>query len=205
MKVERFLTPCADPLREKKNLSGLKFYGYTQTIKIEGKGCCAEPWSLLQVVPEGRIYIPMYNPTADVDYYEPAAPFETVGEKNVTLVATGKNRYKVGYKAADVTGRIGYFCSWDSQSCLIIRNFPNDPSGRYEEEPPLIPGEKGFSIHIYNDSGEISGFAELECSMPAVGSEGQRSEAIDRIDTWIIKGNAEEIAAAAEILVGGKT
>ena len=55
--------------------------------------------------------------------------------------------------SAAITGRLAYACKWNGRACLLVRSFPNEPSGFYEEEPPLQPGGRGFSVHVYNDGG----------------------------------------------------
>ena len=204
--VRKTLSKCENPLRclpkERELMDGVDFGGFAQTIEVKGAGTCIEPWSLLQVVPGGKIYIPMYAGEAGTDYYEPAAPFENVKDHYVVLDATGCNRYKVGYHAAAITGRLAYACKWNGRSCLLVRSFPNEPSGFYEEEPPLQPGVRGFSVHVYNDGGPDHGFAEIECSLPAVLGEYGRSSCMDTIATWIYVGKEENLKRIGKILLG---
>ena len=204
--VRKSISPCEDPLRNlpdgQELRKGVDFGGFHQTVSVSGQGTCVEPWSLLQVMPGGKIYIPMYTPEAGTDYYEPAAAFETVQEHCAVLEATGCNRYKVGYHAAAVTGRLGYTCRWNGRYCLLIRSFPNDPSGLYEEEPPLRPGVKGFSVHVYNDGGPENGFAEIECSLPALFGSGGRTCAADTISTWIYTGEKNQLQQIGNRLLG---
>ena len=205
VQVSRRFAACHNPLRDMGQaemlMEGVTFAGYQQEVCLRGQGTCVEGWSLLQVKAGGRIYIPMYAPSRGVDYYEPARPFEQLLERGVCLEATGENRYKVGYKAAVVTGRIAYSCMWNGRPCLLIRNFPNDPAGIYEEEPPLLPGEKGFSVHVYNDNGNPPSFAEVECSLPAILG-GQREESRDVISTWIFTGKKERLEKIGKQLLG---
>lgn len=204
--VSRDIAAAENPLRELKEYGNLmenvSFCGYRQRICLEGEGEAVEAWNLLQVNAGGNVYIPMYRPEAGADYYEPAAGYEKVLEKGVLLRATGRDRYKTGYRAASVTGRIGYACEWEGTPCLLIRNFPNDPAGLYEEEPPLKPGVHGFSVHVYNDGGNSGGFAEIECTLPAVLGSSGRAKSDDIISTWIFAGDIEPLGQIARILLG---
>lgn len=204
--VRKTVQKCDNPLRRSPKaeelMQGVVFGGFSQIVEVSGHGGCVEPWSLLQVTPGGTIYIPMYTPEAGADYYEPAAPFETVKDHSVELCATGCNRYKVGYRATSVTGRLGYACRWNGDCCLLVRNFPNQPEGIYEEEPPQQPGVHGFSVHVYNDGGPENGFAEIECTLPAVLGERGRECSRDTISTWIYVGQEERLTQIGKILLG---
>lgn len=205
LKIERYILACPNPLRELEQyewiMHGVSFSGYQQILDLEGEGASIEGWNLLQVNPGGNVYIPMYQPCRGVDYYEPACKYEMLLENAVMLKATGNNRYKVGYKSASTVGRIAYACRWNDQDCLIVRNFPNDPSGFYGEEPPHLFGEKGFSIHVYNDNGNPPSFTELECSIPSILG-GRRKRSSDVISTWVFTGKRQQLRMIGKILLG---
>ena len=121
-----------------------------------------ESWDLLQIRPKGTLFIPMYEPLRGTDHYEPAGDHETVAENGICLRITGDSRYKIAYRSAVLTGRFGYMADSDTDSSvLIIICYPNDPSAMYSEEPPLIEGDTGYSIHVYNDDGKSGGFAMI--------------------------------------------
>lgn len=206
LNMSRSIEASGNPLRELKDydrlMENVKFCGYRQRICLDGEGEAVEGWNLLQVYGGGNIYIPMYQAEAGTDYYEPAGEYERFLDNGILLKATGRNRYKVGYKAALVTGRLGYSCKWDEDPCLLIRSFPNDPSGVYEEEPPLMPGIHGFSVHVYNDDGNSGGFSEIECTLPAILGNSGRNSSDDIISTWIFTGAAEALQRIAKVMLG---
>lgn len=206
LNVSRSITASENPLRELKDydklMENVRFCGYRQRICLNGMGEAAEGWNLLQVRAGGNIYIPMYQAEAGVNYYEPVGEYERFLDNGVLLKATGRNRYKVGYRAALVTGRLGYACEWDGIPCLLIRSFPNDPSGIYEEEPPLMPGTQGFSVHVYNDDGNSGGFSEIECTLPAISGCSGRESSDDIISTWIFTGDSGALQRIAGIMLG---
>ncbi len=204
--IRRFLFAAPNPLRSCGDFDALMedvdFCGYLQRVCIQGTGKEAEGWSLLQVKPGGTVYIPMYYPIRGIDYYEPAAEFEKLENWGVRLRATGRNRYKAGYPAAYVTGRLGYSCLWNKEPCLLIRNFPSEPSAFYEEEPPALPGINGFGVHVYNDGNTSNGFSELECNLPGISGKTGREKSDDMIATWIFTGEPDRLERIAGRLLG---
>lgn len=205
--MEKEAGAAADPLRELTSdpdlTHGLSYCGFCQRIRFSGSGSSVEPWSLLQVKPGGTILIGMTSPACGVDYYEPAAAFEQVFPWGAALKSTGSDRYKVAYKAAQVTGRLGYLCRWNGEDCLLIRSFNCCPSGEYREEPPQSPGVHGFAVHVYNDgNGGSEGFSEIECSLPAVFGSTGRSSCDETIWTWIYRGSRVKLDTVGKILLG---
>lgn len=205
--VKRKIRPAENPLRclpgAKALMEGVQYAGYDHLLHLAGSGpASAECWNLLQVVPEGQVYIPMYAPCRGVDYYEPAGELEQLRPGGVLLAATGSRRYKVGYRAACVTGRLGYATHWAGQCCLVVRNFFNSPSASYREEPPAAPGVNGFSVHVYNDDGASGGFAELECNLPGIAGATGYSASMDRVSTWIFLGAAHRLRPIAAAVLG---
>lgn len=205
--LKRKIQPAANPLRclpgSDQLLDGVQYTGYEQLLHLSGDGAAsAECWDLLQVQPNGQVYIPMYVPHPGVNYYEPVADLEHLTPGGVWLSATGDRRYKVGYRAACVTGRLGYATRWNEQCCLLVRNFFNSPSASYREEPPLAPGVNGFSVHVYNDDGASGGFAELECNLPGVAGDTGYHSSMDRVSTWIYIGPHQKLQSIASTLLG---
>lgn len=206
LNVSRSITASENPLRELKDydrlMENVRFCGYRQRICLNSEGEAVEGWNLLQVHGGGNIYIPMYQVETGTNYYEPAGEYERCLDNGILLKATGCNRYKVGYRAALVTGRLGYVCEWDKAPCLLIRSFPNDPSGIYEEEPPHMPGIHGFSVHVYNDDGNSGGFSEIECTLPAISGNSGRDSSDDIISTWIFTGDSKALRHIGRVMLG---
>ena len=128
----------------------------------------SQSWNVAPVWPGGRIIVPS-SPAVEVsDYFEPMDDQHLSRHGHyIALQITGDRRYKVGVKAAQTFGRLGYFHSReDGSAYLIVRNYFNNPSSPYVEEPPQTPGGAGDSIHIYNDGGLFGGFGELGVPWP---------------------------------------
>mgnify|MGYP004443938549 CR=1 FL=1 len=203
LKAEDPLRKLADHADYRKDVT---YCGFEQILDLSCSGegdIYAETWDLLQIRPKGTLFIPMYQPLRGTDHYEPAGDHEALTDRGVTLRITGDSRYKIAYKAAHLTGRFGYLADSDTEdSCLIIINYPNNPSAMYSEEPPLIEGDTGYSIHIYNDDGNAGGFAEMECNLQTIGNPTGIRRSIDRLTKWIYAGKKESLRKMAKALLG---
>jgi hypothetical protein len=129
-----------------------------------------------------------------------------VVNNHLRLRITGKRQYKVGYKAASMTGRMGYWNTLpNGREYILVRQFFNNPSSFYAEEPPDKPGETGHSVHVYNDGGQFGGensFGELECSGQTIGGRTGRQASTDNFLMWAYTGSPEAIRRIARILIG---
>jgi len=209
--LRRLIRPAADPLRKLESFEALArdvvFAGYEQVITLKEanrSGLVAETWSLLQLNPGGILLIPASPKVAYSDYYEPIdEALQTIHGDHVRLRITGDRRYKVGYKAAHVFGRLGYFNHLgDGRAYLAVRNFFNNPSVPYAEEPAASPGRQGHSIHVYNDGGAFGGFGELEVNGQTIGGETGNSQITDHLLLWLYVGSAEQVKEIALHLLG---
>ena len=206
----RMIHRAENPLRRLPSyealMEGLSYCGIEEVISLAGTSAedvLAESWDLLQIRPKGTLFIPMYEPMRGTDHYEPAGDHESVVENGIVLRITGDARYKIAYRSAVLTGRFGYLADTDTDaSVLIIICYPNNPSAAYSEEPPLIEGDTGYSIHIYNDDGNSGGFAEMECNMPTIGRPTGIGRSEDRLTKWMFTGRTEKLKKVARTLLG---
>ena len=208
--LHRMIHRAENPLRRMPGydqwMEGLSYCGIEEVIDLKvssGQEIYAESWDLLQIRPKGTLFIPMYQPHRGTDHYEPAADHETVVQNGVCLRITGDSRYKIAYRSAVLTGRFGYLADSDTDSSvLIIICYPNNPSAMYSEEPPLIEGDTGYSIHVYNDDGNSGGFAEMECNLLTIGNPTGIDHATDRLTKWIFTGRKDRLRSVAQLLLG---
>lgn len=211
--IERYIHPAADPLTNTRDytklLDGVTYAGYEQIVTLrEAKhdDIMSQSWNVAPVWPGGRIIIPS-SPGVEVsDYFEPIDD-QHLGRHGhyIALQVTGDRRYKVGIKAAHTFGRLGYFHPGaGSAAYLLVRNYFNNPSSPYVEEPPQTPGGSGDSIHIYNDGGLFGGFGELECQGQAIGGYTGRSASTDQQLLWVYWGPADKVARIGTQLLGAE-
>jgi len=210
--VHRRIQPVANPLHQfeerDKLMQGVSYAGYEQQITVraqsdEGASCSA--WLLLQLSPPGTVYIPTTGEPSYVDYFEPvdeAACRST--QFGLTLRLTGRRRYKIGVASVSSTGRLAFLSEprgKAGESFLVIRNYFNDPSSTYQEEPPALKGTAGHSAFVYNDDGDGGGFGELECVGLPVGGH-HPEERTETFQAWTFRGRAESLRRIARCMVG---
>ena len=205
--IRRVQNPLRNTDRFAEIMDGMTFAGYEQVLTLcEDKvdGILSEVWNLIQLNPGGVLHIPASPRVEYTDYFEPVdAAHQTIAADHVRLRLTGAQRYKVGYKAAHLTGRLAYFNRLDAdRSYLLVRNFFNNPSAGYAEEPPAQPGRRGHSVHVYNDGGGFGGFGELECMGQTIGGTTGRTASTDQMVLWLYVGNPAKLREIALHLLG---
>jgi hypothetical protein len=208
--VERCVRPADDPLRNltayRELTHGVVFAGYEQTVTLteaEPDGISCQSWGLIQLRPRGTVLVPA-SPQAELtEYLEPSGSSVESRHDHVRVHVTGDRRFKVGIKAAHLFGRLAFLSHLeDGWACLIVRSFFNNPSAPYVEEPPQNPGRWGDSVHIYNDSGALGGFGELECFGQAIGGDTGRTSSSDPMVLWLYVGPEERIEDISLHLLG---
>jgi hypothetical protein len=218
--VERSISPSPNPLASLRSfnglMSGVEYAGYMHRIRFSllpgsDVGACAEAWALCQLVPDGTIIVPCADGVEYEDYFEKAdAACMTIGGGAVRFTLTGKRRYKVGLRSAHLFGRAGYLrtaglglsnADGSGMADLFVRNYPNDPSSEYIEEPDFLPSCRGLSFHVYNDGGVFGGFGELECNGRTIGGKAGR-ESTDDFSFWYFRGPTDSIRGISKALLG---
>lgn len=211
--VRRAVRPIANPLHtDAALLRGVLYAGYEQTAmlaELNDTPILSEIWNLVQVNAGGQLLIPCAPEIRASDYCgDVPDEARAVGFGDVPhlrLPITGQRQYKVGYKAACMSGRMGYHHTLpDGRDYLLVRSFFNNPSSIYAEEPPDKQGETGHSVHVYNDGGQFStggvGFGEMECSGQTIGAG--RASSTDTFLLWAYVGAPDAIRRIAHFLLG---
>jgi hypothetical protein len=213
LQIERLIRPIEDPLRFLDDypglLDGITFAGYEQVVTLSESSLDdikSESWNLVQLNPGGQLFIPASPHVKATDYFEPIdATFQSIQPNHLSLKITGDRRYKVGYKAVHLFGRLAYFNRLENGlAYLIVRSFFNNPAVPYAEEPPGEPGQRGHSVHVYNDDGQLGGFGELECNGQTIGGETGWSASTDHFGLWLYVGPPEQIKNLVPHLLGIK-
>jgi len=201
---------AANPLRQLQDFDArfgrTTFAGYVSTVVLSQSSTdiiLSESWNLNQVLPGGIALIPTTTTPEVTDYYEPVGDNLSSVSGGVAVKLSGDRRFKIGVKAAQNFGRLGYVRR-DVAGALVltIRSFPNDPSAEYTEEPDFAPGVNGDSIHLYNDDGGLGGFAELEARGRTVGQAAGQTASSDRFTTWCYQGTSVDLNKVAHQLLG---
>ncbi|KPG80240.1 hypothetical protein [Frigoribacterium sp. RIT-PI-h] len=211
--------PAAHPLRHLRGASAagpdgtplvdaVEYGGYVTEVRlgITSDGAHeAESWMLDQVRAGGTAFVAAVPDTQVTDYYEPVGDLLAEVPGGVAVSLTGADRFKIGFAAPHVTGRLGYVRAvgdpTDDRAVLFVRGSHSDPSAEYSEEPDPSPGVRGDSLHLYDDDGGLGGFAEIEARGTPV--LGPRPEAVtDRFGSWWFRGRTDDVARVAQHLLG---
>jgi hypothetical protein len=209
--LERLIRRVEDPLRHLADhtrlMAGVRFAGYEQMVSLseaQHDHIMSETWSVVQLNPGGVLLIPASPRLEYSDYFDPIdEEHQTLHPDHARIKISGRRRFKVGYKAAHVFGRLAYFNHLDGgRAYLIVRNFFNNPSAPYIDEPPDRPGCHGHSIHVYNDDGSFGGFGELECNGQTIGGHTGRSSSNDQMVLWFYVGPSEAVTRLVPHLLG---
>lgn len=130
-------------------------------------------WSLLQIKPAGTTLVPLKEgadtKTAYREYFNPLGDRLVVANNIISIKIDGKYRLKIGVRP-EAAGRGLAFLRDDGngQGVLFVKLFPIDPDGIYVDKPWGKPSDYGDVIELYNDDGNMGGFAEIECHGPAL-------------------------------------
>ncbi|MDQ1136256.1 hypothetical protein QE410_001055 [Microbacterium sp. SORGH_AS 1204] len=158
----------------------------------------AEAWTLLQVRAGGTALIAGAAAQTVTDYYEPVGALLGPRPGGSAVTITGADRFKIGFAAAHVSGRMAYLRELDDdRAVLVVRCSAVWPGFAYSEEPDFLPGHRGDALHIYNDDGGLGGFAELEARGTPVAAvrcaDGTDRPVTDRVLTWWFRGPSATI------------
>ncbi|KQO47693.1 MULTISPECIES: hypothetical protein [unclassified Frigoribacterium] len=211
--------PAPHPLRHLRGASAagpdgtplvnaVEYGGYVTEVRlgISSDGAHeAESWMLDQVRAGGTAFVAAVPDAQVTDYYEPVGDLLAEVPGGVAVSLTGADRFKIGFAAPHVTGRLGYVRAVgdpaDDRAVLFVRGSHSDPSAEYSEEPDQSPGLRGDSLHLYDDDGGLGGFAEIEARGTPV--LGPRPEPVtDRFGSWWFRGRTDDVARVAQHLLG---
>jgi len=206
------IRPAAHPLRHLRGAETVSpdvdYGGYTTEVRLALESDAAheaESWVLNQVR-GGGVALVAGSPGLQVtDYYEPVGALLRPVVGGVAVGLTGADRFKIGFAAPHVTGRIGHLSrvdgDVDGDVVLFVRSSPVDASAEYSEEPDPSPGVRGDALHLYDDDGGLGGFAEIEARGTPV--LGPRPEPVtDRFTSWWFRGPVADVARIAQHLLG---
>ncbi|MBL8153806.1 MAG: hypothetical protein JNM70_06445 [Anaerolineae bacterium] len=205
-------TVVPNPLRQTRQgaalMEGVAYAGYSRSVSLSlpqpGSILC-EAWCLIQLNPGGTLTIPVTSESAEATTYfgDPAPDSQAVVDGALRIHLTGQRQYKLGYKAAYITGRMGYLNHLpDGRGFFLIRNFFNNPSSVYAEEPDNQPGANGHSVHVYNDGGQYGSNGEMECNGRTIGGETGRSHTQDDFIMWVYVGAVDALKQIGRVLLG---
>lgn len=210
--VTRDVQPAEDPLRTLPNYLALSKsvthcglrQRVTLTVKDRDANVYLEPWVLTQVKPKGKLLVPCIGEADFVDYYEPIpTPMYQKRGTALDIQVTGDHRFKLGFRSAQTMGRAGYIGQLSSgKSYLFIRFYGNNPSNTYCGDPFDRPGFYGCSMYLYNDTGDMGGFAEFENVGTTVSGDTELCTTSDDMAYHLYFGELKALQSISLALLG---
>ena len=199
------------PLSSSELPDGIKFVGYKKihSLKNLSQNVIGEDipfvglWSLIQLNPPGTIIVPMKPSKKDKKGYRGYDPnFEPLLPERISLLDNvlsvkidGKRREKIGISPESAKGCIAYLWKKDEdEGVLFIKKFNVEPGGIYLDGPWGVKRENGDAIQMYNDDGNMGGFAEIECHGPAKILKPEEVES-HTIEIFIFTGQIDNLKA----------
>ena len=83
---------------------------------------------------------------------------------------------------------------------LFVKKFPVDPDGIYVDKPWGKESNYGDAIELYNDNGDMGGFAEIECHGPAEKLANRDTQS-HSIQLLIFRGPLDELKKIGSALL----
>lgn len=202
--LHRSVAVCAPPV----DVSGISYVGYSLSSQLtidepDRPDAAYGLWQLMQIPPGGRVYIAVHRPPEVVDYFGTGvAGHIQVERDHVIFPVTGTAQHKLGLRAADAVGLMGYCrSSRNGVATLIVRQAAVFPGACYADYPGNDRARRDIGLQFYNDSGAIGGFGEMEYHSVAATSD-VFFETRDVSRTWGFAGPADRIADIGQTLLG---
>lgn len=184
---------------------GVEFAGYDVEVRLtaDSPQVPVEAWNIAQVQTPGVAVVLGTPPMEVTDYYEPVDVALRRTAVGARVALDGRARFKIGFRVPHVLGRVGFLRAVDDRtSSLLVRQVGLYPSEAYADEPATSVGVNGDAIHVYNDDGDLGGFAELHARGRPLGATSSRHESVDHFMTWLYVGPHAAIDRIALHLLG---
>ncbi len=163
-------------------------------------------WSLLQINPSGTILVPLKDgsdpKTAYREYFNPLGDRLVVRNNIISVKIDGRYRSKIGVRPEAAGKGIAFLRDdGNNRGGLFVKLFPVDPNGVYVDKPWGTQSDYGDAIELYNDDGNMGGFAEIECHGPAKKlAKGDVQS--HTLELHIFRGSLPELKAICSALFG---
>ncbi len=177
------------------------------------EGAVAGAWDILQIPPTGTLICPTTRPLRIGDgggvrsYYDPFGDRHVQADGNrVRFLIDLQRRIKMGIRAEDTTGRMGYYRAGErGESTLIIRIFPTLPGEPYVDIPRSADAQTrtgGDCLQAYGDDLTFGRFGEMEYHDPALVVGRGPTTRSGTCVTHVLAGPDDAVRAAGERLLG---
>ncbi len=203
-RLTRVLRSCESPI----DAAGLQYCGYESVSELEVMKPEPSPdrygiWQLAQLPAGGRVVVPVRGEPPMVDYFRTGvAGYCRLRDGWIEFPVTGRAQHKLGLRAADAIGRMGYLRPIDAgHATLVVRHTTIAATAHYADYPGHERDRRDVAVQLYNDGGDFGGFGEMEHHSPATAADAH-STTRDASRTWCYAGPAGRIRQAAAELLG---
>lgn len=211
MEITKSVGIAHNPLRYEplwKELEDVQYAGYSQhttlqLLQITGNGSLQVGlWDLLQLPHGGELLVATYCHASTKTYFGKVEPDDlVVNDHLVRYRMRAMGEHKLGFRAVDTTGRVGYLYSTGDQVVLVVRNFAVNPSGEYVDVPWTEEESRGYSTQTCNVNSALGKFSEIEYHVPAIGTGTGSVRSEDVSQVWAFRGTSDKIHRIAKILL----
>jgi hypothetical protein len=205
LEISKWVEPTADPLGIPEGVS-TEFAGYEQhtVLKIVSGGPGRVGlWDLLQMPHHGEMLIPTLSKEAPKVYFGHVDCEDlNLNDRCIRWRMHAAGEQKIGIRALQTIGRIGYLYSSGSTSNLIVRNFAVNPAGPYIDVPWGDHLDEGCAVQACNVNSHLGTFSELEYHAPAIGAEAHSLHCEDVSQLWCYRGDPTTLRLFAFRLLG---
>ena len=206
LRITKSVYPAENPCGDDSHLgSSVEYAGYTlHTIlqRREASEAAVGLWNLLSLPYGGKLLAATHGPCRPTDYFGTVDPSQIVSlDHRVSWQTTGKGIQKIGLKAVDLTGRVGYLYPQGRRWSLVVRDFFVDPAGQYIDVPSSDTTDLGYAVQgCCVDTAELGQFVEVECHSPAI-EPGQCDRSEDWARVWAFRGGLADVEEIARRLL----
>jgi hypothetical protein len=207
LELSKRLLPSKNPLRNHAALRSVGYAGYTLKTKLSyvndpGSPAMISIWNLLQLPPGGEFLIPTCSRPTISPYFGNIGEGAVKASKHLTRCTFAESgNYKVSFDPLTSIGRVGYLYSDGLDRCLIVRNFPVNPSGGYVDVPHSCPSTAGSAVEICSVNGELGQFCEVEYHAPAIGGPESEPSCEDESQLCAFRGTERDVLEVARTLI----
>jgi len=162
-------------------------------------------WDLMQMPHGGELLVSTYRRTEAKLYFGAVGPEDLIiSDHLIRYRMRAAGEHKLGFRAVDMTGRVGYMYPAGDQTALVVRNFAVNPSGEYVDVPWTEEANLGFAGQTCNVNSALGSFSELEYHVPAIGKGTGSVRSHDVSQIWAFRGTSGKIQAIAKSLLSSE-
>ena len=214
LEITKSVGPAFNPLRYEpswKDMLDVEYAGYTLHTTLQLMGSSADGplqvglWNLLQLPHGGELLVSTYRRAAAKLYFGAVGPEDLIiSDHLIRYRMRAPGEHKLGFRAVDMTGRVGYLYPTGDQTALVVRNFAVNPSGEYVDVPWTETANRGYAVQICNVNSALGSFSELEYHVPGIGTGTGSVRSDDVSQVWAFRGPRASIQAIANNLLSSE-